>query len=147
MFYVYIIETETQKKMKFTLESLQEKLNEQDMHPQGVINWALDQRQKYPARPHKPQNMPKTVEDAEMLVKQLKDYERLKDIYHQDLIAIEAFNAEIEEAVVAFMKDESGLLTIPKQYQDGVYSYAWNQGHAYGHAEVYSHLVELVKIF
>lgn len=133
--------------MKITLEILQKLLSEPTEYPQSVINWALDQRQKYPVRPHKPQNMPKTVEDAKIVLEQLEEYERLKKIYDQDLTTIEAFNAEIEEAVVAFMKDESGLLTIPKQYQDGVYSYAWNQGHHFGHAEVYSHLVELVKIF
>ncbi len=132
--------------MKFTLESLQQRLEniELDTYPQGVINWALDQRQP---RPHQPRNTPTTVEDAKIVLKQLEEYERLKKIYDQDLTAIEEFNAEIEEAVVAFMKDESGLLTIPKQYQDGVYSYAWNQGHSYGYAEVYGHLVELVKIF
>lgn len=133
--------------MKMTLESLQEKLNEQDMYPQGVINWALDQRKARPKQPHQPRNTPTTVEDAKIVLSQLEEYERLKKIYDQDLIAIEAFNAEIEEAVFAFMKEESGLLTIPKQYQDGVYGYAWNQGHAYGHSEVYSHLQELVKIF
>lgn len=133
--------------MKITLDSLQQMLSQPTAYPQGVINWALDQRQPRPDRPHQPRNTPTTVEDAKIVLKQLEEYERLKKIYDQDLAAIEEFNAEIEEAVVAFMKDESGLLTIPKQYQDGVYGYAWNQGHAHGHSEVYSHLQELVKIF
>jgi len=46
-----------------------------------------------------------------------------------------------------FIRIESGLTKIPKQYQDGVYSYAYSKGHSCGMHEVYNELTELVDIF
>lgn len=47
-----------------------------------------------------------------------------------------------------FIKDQSGLLDyVPKDKQDKVWNYAWQQGHSSGYNEVYNYLQELVELF
>jgi hypothetical protein len=46
-----------------------------------------------------------------------------------------------------FIRHESGLVDIPKRYQDKVYRFAWEQGHSSGYSEVFYYLQELVGIF
>ena len=51
------------------------------------------------------------------------------------------------ELLIGLIKHESGLKDIPEKYQDKVYNYAYEQGHANGFHEVYNYLQELVNIF
>jgi len=47
-----------------------------------------------------------------------------------------------------FIKHESDFENIvPKKYQKGIYSYAWDKGHSSGYSEVYNELCNLVSIF
>jgi hypothetical protein len=46
-----------------------------------------------------------------------------------------------------FIRHESGLVNIPKQYQDKTYRFAWDKGHSSGYSEVFYYLQELVEIF
>ena len=37
--------------------------------------------------------------------------------------------------------------SVPKQYQDKVFSHAYQEGHSNGYDEVYNYLLDLVNIF
>jgi hypothetical protein len=45
------------------------------------------------------------------------------------------------------LKEDSGLNTIPEQYRDKVYAYAYEQGHSSGMSEVSIYLERLLQIF
>lgn len=47
-----------------------------------------------------------------------------------------------------YIKDQSGLYTVvPKDKQDKVWAYAWQQGHSSGYSEVAYYLQEIIEIF
>lgn len=47
-----------------------------------------------------------------------------------------------------FLKEDSGFYEyIPKEKQNKVWSYAWQQGHSSGYSEVYNYLLDLVELF
>lgn len=55
---------------------------------------------------------------------------------------------ELWSVLEDYLKDEAGLYTtVPKEKQDKVWSYAWQQGHSSGYGEVYGYLVDLVELF
>lgn len=54
---------------------------------------------------------------------------------------------EINEVIIDFIKEESGLNTIPEQYRDKVYSKAYENGHGNGFYEIYLELCSLIDIF
>ena len=54
---------------------------------------------------------------------------------------------EINEVIIDFIKEESGLNTIPQQYRDKVYNKAYENGHGMGFYEIYLELCSLVDIF
>jgi len=47
----------------------------------------------------------------------------------------------------SYIKDIAGLNTIPKQYQEKVWSKAYSDGHSNGYVEVYNCLNNLLEIF
>ncbi len=51
------------------------------------------------------------------------------------------------DVLEGFIREMSGLNTIPGKYRDKVYRYAWEQGHSSGYSEVFHYLQELVEIF
>lgn len=56
-------------------------------------------------------------------------------------------NQNVGDLIHDFICEESGLNTIPEQYQNKVFSKAWSDGHSSGYYEVYQELCELVEIF
>lgn len=43
------------------------------------------------------------------------------------------------------IKSEEALRDIPPEFHSAFYWNAWTRGHAYGHEEVYIHLLDLVE--
>jgi uncharacterized protein YeeX (DUF496 family) len=55
---------------------------------------------------------------------------------------------ELLNVLEDYLKDEADLYTtVPKDKQNKVWNYAWQQGHSSGYGEVYGYLVELVELF
>ena len=85
---------------------------------------------------------------------ELEEYNSKLDVYTKESAEYEkSVNAYKEEFVRLYglledmIKEDSGLNTIPEQYRDKVYSYAYQQGHSSGYGEVYNYLLDLVDIF
>ena len=55
--------------------------------------------------------------------------------------------SEIEAQVVELIKNESGFYSIPEQYQNKVWNFAWEEAHGNGYYEVYNFLERMVDIF
>lgn len=127
-----------------TIEKLKEEFNEIST----AIQWAFDQVGDYPKRNPKPM-LPTKHGAAEVLkyADQLKEWEDSKEIYDNKIKIRKERESNIISIVESFIKDESGLDKIPKQYQDKVYYRAYSDGHSNGYYEVYLKLVELVEIF
>lgn len=88
-----------------------------------------------------------TPEEAATYAKNLQDYQQkvieINDINRE----IEKTNEEIVSIVERFIIDASGLNSIPEQYRDKVYSYAYSEGRSLGFCEVYRKLLKLIEIF
>jgi len=67
--------------------------------------------------------------------------------YNASMGKIRMHNMKVDALILAFIKSESGLNDIPKQYQSKVFSKAWSDGHGSGYYGVYQQLCELVEIF
>lgn len=77
----------------------------------------------------------------------LEAYEVEKEIRKQQQKTFSCVQSEIDSVFEQYIREKSGLNTIPEQYRDKVYSYAYQQGHSSGYCEVYNYLLELVYIF
>ena len=114
----------------------------------NAIQFAQNTNMAYPARVSKP--ILKDTNNVEQLmshVEALKQYDIEKAEYEVELTAYNKVKYAINDVIEEFIKDESGLYTIPPQYQDKVWSKAWSDGHSDGYYYVYNHLIELVDIF
>lgn len=103
-----------------------------------------------PMRPNKPYLSQKhTANMATEYAKELVFYEN--ELLPEYQIKLKEFNElrnSNAELIVELMKDESGFNDIiPSQYQDKVYSYAYQQSHSGGFSEVNNILLDLVAIF
>ena len=113
-----------------------------------AIEFALSQHKAYPDAPHKPsKDKIQTSAEARFYADALDAFEEKHAIYKQEIVAVQKYNNEVDEVIVNFIKDESGLFTIPEQYQDKVYSLAYSDGHSDGFYSVYQRLRALVEIF
>lgn len=55
---------------------------------------------------------------------------------------------QLYDVLEDFIKENSGFYEIvPKDKQDKVWRYAWQQGHSSGYSEVYNYLLDLVELF
>lgn len=70
----------------------------------------------------------------------LEKYNENEKLYRKE-------NSNRTAAIEDFIKEESGLNTIPEQYRNKVYSYAYDDAHSNGYYEVYLKLEKLVDIF
>ena len=109
---------------------------------------------KRPAAPTYPGLKPRLAKENSDNIKMVKEHLQNLEKYEEDKKAYNAaveknapVNDEINEVFLEYLKEKSGLNTIPKQYRDKVYSYAYQQGHSSGYGEVSSYLIELVDIF
>lgn len=114
------------------------------------MNWIEEKlaERKYAERPIKPFSPKDHSADGFIAYGQrLKIYEAEMDEYRLRKAECDAHNLAIEQEIEARIKEDSGLNSIPEQYRDKVWRYAWDQGHSAGYHEVQNHLVNLVGIF
>jgi len=100
---------------------------------------------EYVKRPKKPKNATKddlVLYESEMAIFKKADSERDKKCIENKLI-----REAIDEKIEAIMRKDSGLLKIPKQYQEKVWEIAFREGYNHGYKFVYLDLCELVSIF
>ncbi len=100
---------------------------------------------KYPKPPNKPL-LPQehTSEELKQYTNELEKYETKQEIYKHRL---KTYNKLKVEKMQLFMKEaleECGLTGHPRA--DKAYSYAWEEGHSAGIAEVLSHLEEIADV-
>jgi DNA-binding ferritin-like protein (Dps family) len=114
-----------------------------------AIQWAESQyKNEYKSAPSKPiLSNNATSEEARKYADLLEVYEK-ETIDHKETIRLyyEKMN-KIQSVIVEYIKDYTGLNTIPKQYRDKVYSKAYEDGHSGGFYEVYLKLESLLEIF
>ena len=114
-----------------------------------AIEWAKEQRGKYPQKPKKPllkstspsiEEINQYTSNNEKYLRELSEYEKVcEDYKKRDKI--------IDEVITEYIKRESSLNIVPKEYRDKVYSKAWEMGHSDGYYSVYCKLVDLIEIF
>lgn len=103
---------------------------------------------EYIKAPNKPKlEYPHTSQQALDYSSSLKQYEEDVEVYNSNQSFRDAQIHMINDQIVALIKDDSGLYDIPKQYQDKVYAYAYEDKHSDGMYQVYLTLTELVAIF
>lgn len=113
------------------------------------MNW-IDEKlaeRKYATKPTKPIRTLCTAQDHLDYAKELKVYEEEMEAYRTLRAECAAHNFAIEQEVETRIKEDSGLNSIPEQYRDKVWRYAWEEGHSAGYHEVQIHLINLVDIF
>lgn len=99
-------------------------------------------------RPKKPVLMINhTSKEVEDYAKAFKLYGQAKEVFDINLKNYQEHYNKINNIIIDFIKEYSGLYTIPKQYQDKVFSNAYEDGHSDGYTEVYNKLVNLIDIF
>ena len=77
----------------------------------------------------------------------LKTYETDLEKYNILKKEYDECERNYREALEDFLKNNSDLSNVPKQYRDKVYSYAYEQGHSDGYYSVFNKLNELCEIF
>lgn len=113
------------------------------------MNW-IDEKlagRKYVENPIRPRLHGNSFEDAKQYAINMEVYEEEMCSYLTIKAECEAHNLAIEQEVEARIKEDSGLNSIPEQYRDKVWRYAWEEGHSAGYHEVQIHLINLVDIF
>jgi hypothetical protein len=101
----------------------------------------------YPKKPFLSKEKKNDVKAVEEHLKNLKQYDIEKKTYDYAVSEIAPINSEIEEVFLEYMKERAGLNTVPEQYRDKVYSFAYQLGHSSGYGEVSNYLMDLVDIF
>lgn len=95
-----------------------------------------------------PPGMTATSDDYRLFAEELSKYETLKDNNILIIDQIRAHNKQIDNLIINYIKDVSGLNRIvPVQYRDKVYSIAYSDGQGEGYYCVYDKLCELIYIF
>jgi len=102
----------------------------------------------YSMRPMKPILPPShSTEQVMEYAKKLEEYLVKNEGYAAMVVIANAHNRAVEKLIEDYIIEESGLNTIPSQYRNKVYDYAYDQSHSNGYYEVYQTLIELCKIF
>lgn len=122
----------------------------EDMSIYEAVEYLREQEKalyvEYPKRPRLKDSTP-SLEESKEYSEKLAIFEEAEKQYK----AIQEQNYKIinllRDVLVDKIKDESGLNDIPKEYQDKVWSHAYDKGHGYGYGEVYNYLLDLVDIF
>lgn len=113
-----------------------------------AISWARKQYGDSPKLPTKPVlKNNHTSEDVGEYQKNLQLYEKAYDDYKIEKERFYTNRSKIDAVIVEFIKEESGLNSIPEQYREKIYSKAYEDGHSDGYYEVYLKLNSLIEIF
>lgn len=106
-------------------------------------------KKSYPSIPSKPKLASNhTSAEAQEYSTLLKAYESAKEDYDKESGKVRAYNGELSQILEEHIKNISGLKEyVPEDKQSKVYSYAWQQGHSEGIANVFHMLRDLVEIF
>lgn len=148
--YVFLIlKIKDDEMKKLTLKDLQEKYKEPEQSIYSVIEYAQSLYPTYPDHPKKPflKRGDHTSEEASLYAKELKSYENQIAIYRKEKQAYDEKVREIDEVIIAFIKEEASFSMVPKESQDKVWNKAWEDGHSSGYSEVYHQLCQLVELF
>jgi hypothetical protein len=86
-------------------------------------------------------------EKAQKLLIEIEAYEKTEKRIKAQMKKRDAIGNHWEKMAIQYLKEESGLFTIPKKYQQKVWSKAWEYGHSNGYPEVYHYLRDLLEIF
>ena len=138
--------------MKYTeeeLEEIYERITSEILYGvEDVIKEFKSLNADSPKKPIKP--ILKNSSD----INEVENYAELLKKYNQDLINYKkeceiwaTKYDQIEDLIVKYIKEKSGLFNIPEKYQNHVFSLAYEYGHSSGYGSVYSYLVDLVRIF
>jgi len=140
--------TESKKANGLTLEMINSFYTGGGHSIHNTIEYAQGFRMEYPSAPKKPflKNGANSVEVMQY-ASDLKQYEDVQESYRIARKLYYEVDSEISKIIEEFIKEESGLNTIPEKYRAKVYSRAWEEGHSSGYNKVYKHLVNLVDIF
>ena len=119
-----------------------------DMEVYEAINH-LESLQVYVSRPHRPYTTSHKPSHSELLdlAERTKVYDKDMIKYQEDNGKANIHNMRVDALIHSLICEKSGLYSIPHQYQNKVFSYAWSKWHSSGHYEVYQELVNLVEIF
>ncbi len=106
-------------------------------------------RELYVSKPKEPslKSLKPTEEDMTLFLSEKEKYKidleeyKIKNTFYGDE------SMRLYPLLEEKIKDDSGLNSIPEQYRDKVYSYAYEQGRGSGYGEVYHYLCNLVEIF
>lgn len=88
-----------------------------------------------------------TVEDVKNYAVLLEKYDADMEKYKVENGKRQEETTEINSVIVEFIKEASGLKTIPEQYQEKTYSFALETAHSRGYYDVYLFLCDMVEIF
>lgn len=124
-----------------------EKLEEYDVY--GAIEYVRSLEPPYKSRPSKP------IVKLNANSKELREHLTLLEQWELDITEHEKVTSkerkisnERNTVLENYIKDQAGLFdVVPKDKQDKVWNYAWQQGHSSGYSEIYNYLIELVELF
>lgn len=113
-----------------------------------AIEWAQKQYGTYPKPPIKPLlSVIHTSDDVGIYQKNLQHYEKAYEEYKKEKESWVTNQRVINKIIEQYIKDQSGIDSIPEQYRDKLYSKAYEDGHSNGYYEVYLKLISLIEIF
>ncbi len=103
----------------------------------------------YISRPSKPfLKINATSSEVKQYAVELENYELSLVEYTANKQIRDKEVRQLYDVLENYIKEESGFYEyIPKDKQDKVWSYAWQQGHSSGYSEVYNYLLDLVELF
>ena len=115
---------------------------------QEAIDFSKSLHIDYPKRIIKPAlTNEHSADEAEAYAISLKQYEKNKVHYDSDYGYVKIYNSEVDRVLEAYLKEESGLNTIPEIYREKVWSRAWSDCHSGGYSEIFNKLTDLIEIF
>lgn len=103
----------------------------------------------YISRPSKPflKNNATSLEVKQYAV-ELENYELSLVGYTANKQIRDTKAKQLNNVLEEFLKKDSGFYEyIPKEKQNKVWNYVWQQGHSSGYSEVYNYLLDLVDLF
>jgi hypothetical protein len=112
-----------------------------------ALQYKVNRATPRPNSPDKPYlKTEHTVEDVLLYAEKLKQYNEVDNPKYQiELGNYRKWNAEIDCAIIEYIKDKSCLNDIPEQYRDNVFNLARNEeSHWYS---IYIKLLDLIAIF
>jgi len=135
---------------EITVERLQSEFSADSGY--AAIHWAENQYGDYPRPPKKPTPPTKGVgqlssEELKSFTKEVESYEAAYEEYKIKRDAYQERENQIQSVITEYIKQESGLYSIPEKYQSRVWNLAYDTGHSDGFHTVFDQLCKFVSIF